>query len=511
MGSGAIERPGSVVPTRDAAREQGSGVGRRLLGETVVYGVALAVSRAAAFALVPVLTRVFSAAEYGTYDLVSALARVLFVPAVLGLDIGVALMLQKRETSGQASAVASCLAAQVVWGGLVTGTALLAAPMLSMALFGDADRTGVVRLAVIYLALMVANNYAIAVVKWKRQPLRYLALTVSTSVLSVGASLVAVLWGGGGVPGALLGLILGNAVCLPLAAVFLKPDLASRIRSADIAEALRLGLPFAAVSASEVITPFLLRLMLVNAAGLAVVGIFGALNTICLALMMINDAFANAWWPFALSPDGRGSVQAASETVMRIYACFLIVMAAVLSLLAEPLVAVLLGGGAYLSAAAAVGPLAFAYWLKSVRQNINVDLVLAERNWARAMLNIATLGGSLALAYPLILWWGVSGAAWGFAGGEALGLAVQTLLMRRAYKLPVETGAPARIALTFLALILIMGALPKASIGLEIIERSVLMILFLAALLLLRVISVLEIANIAALVLRLARLRARPG
>ena len=486
-------------------------LGRRLIGDTVVYGTALAVSRAAAFALLPVFTRVFTVAEYGTYDLAMAFTRALFVPAVLGLDVGVALMLQRRLAGTQGRAVSSCLAAQVTWGALVLGALLPFSGQISEILFGDRDHTGIVWLAVLFLAVLVVNNFATAVLKWKREPLAYLLLTVASSGLATAASLGFVLLGGRGVSGALAGLVVGSAACVPLAIAFLAPHLGRPVSFVDVAEGLKLGLPFAAVSASELIFPFLLRLLLFSVGDLSAVGVFGAANTICLGILLINDAFASAWWPYVLSPDAQGRALDDTARVMRLYAFFLIVLAAALSLLAHPLVTLVLGGGAYGGAAAAVPPLALAYWLKCIRQNVNVGLVLTERNWARAALNIVTLAVALGLAYRLTTRWGVQGAAWGFACGEALGLAFQSALMRRLYKLRTEFRAPALMALGFLALTLIAGVLPSSAIGLQVAERGALMMLFVATLLWLRVAALREVTEVLLLTLRLGRATTRMG
>jgi O-antigen/teichoic acid export membrane protein len=486
-------------------------VGRRLIGDTLIYGIALAVSRAVTFALLPVFTRVFTVAEYGSYDLATSLTRALFVPAVLGIDVGVALMVQQRDSVGQGRAVSSALTAQIAWAGLVTVAALALAPQLSELLFRDLDHASLIRLAVLFLAVLIVNNFAMAVLKWKREPWRYLALAIASSGLAAALSLYFVLVIQGGASGALIGLSLGAGICVPLAIVLLVPHLGGPISSDDMRDALRIGLPFSAVSAGEFVFPFLLRLILSSTAGLAAVGVFGALNTICLGLTMVNDAFASAWWPYMLSTEAHERAQGDTAAVMRLYAFFLIVLAAGLALLARPLVTLLLGGGIYLEAAAVVAPLALAYWTKSIRQNVNVSLVLAKRNWARAALNMLTLAVSLGLALPLTIQWGVEGAAWGFAGGEALGLALQAGFMSRLFALHVEMRAPAIMAIAFLALAAIEVALPVASLAVGTLERAGLLTLFVAVLLLLRVAAPRELGAVARVVLRLARPHAPHG
>ena len=58
-------------------------LGRRLLSDTIVYGLAYAASRGLSFALLPLFTRVFAPTDFGLFDLSMALNRTLLVLAVL--------------------------------------------------------------------------------------------------------------------------------------------------------------------------------------------------------------------------------------------------------------------------------------------------------------------------------------------------------------------------------------------------------------------------------------------
>jgi O-antigen/teichoic acid export membrane protein len=475
-------------------------LGRRLIGDTVVYGIVLAVSRATAFALLPVFTRVFSAAQYGVYDVIMAFNRAMMVPAVLGMDSGIAVLMLDRDGFLRARAVTSCLLVQAVWVVAISLGLMAAAPLLSDWLFGGRAQAYLIRLSAALLIVLVLNYFSINLAKWKRERRRYLFLTAGSIGLSAGTSLVRVLWFDRSVAGALEGLVLGNAVFVPIGLVLMRRHMAPAVALEDIGHSLRLGLPFAATGAAEFIQPFLFRLILIYTAGLEAVGVFGAANTICLGVMLINDAFASAWWPYALSPEGSGRVEAETERVMRLYSVFLLLVVAGLLLSAGPIVAVVLGGGAYSGAAGAVGPIAFAYWLKSVRQNANVGLVVVGRTWVRASLNLATTIIAAVVAYPLAARWGVAGVAWGFGGAEALGLVLQSLVLRRASVLSLDLRAMLIAALLFVLLALLESAIPATSPALEIILRCALGVAFIGALLLFRSIRLSEIAEITAVI-----------
>jgi len=470
----------------------------------MVYGVALAVSRAAAFALLPVFTRVFSTAQYGVYDVAMSLNRALMVPAVLGMDSGIALLLRDRDEIGQARAASSCLLVQTAWVIALALCLAVSAPILADWLFGDRQQAYLIVLSAVLLVTLVLNYFWMNLAKWKRERGRYLLLTAGSIGLSAGVSLTRVLWFDRSVASALEGLVLGNAIFVPMGLLLMRRHLAPAIALDDVRRCLRLGLPFAATGATEFIQPLLIRLVLIYTGGLEAVGVFGAANTICLGVMLINDAFASAWWPYALSADGTGRVEADTARVMRLYSVLLLVVVVALVLAAGPIVSVVLGGGAYLEAAGVVGPIAFAYWLKSVRQNANVGLVVVGRTWVRASLNLATTLIAVAVAYPLGARWGIAGVAWGFGGAEVIGLVLQSAVMRWAAVFSLDLRALLTAALLFVGLALSESAIPATSPLLEIVWRFALGGAFVGALLLSRSIRLSEIAAVLAVVRAMA-------
>ena len=408
-------------------------LGRRLVGDTIVYGLAFALSRALSFALLPILARVFDAGEYGAYDLSIAGSRALLVLSLWGMDTSIGLALQGRDERGQRQATGSFLLVGAAWSALVALVAVLAAPWVSERLFGDPSRRDLVALGAGLAMAQSMSLATVSVVKWKRAPRKYLLLTVgSVGAASALGAATALLRGSDGTAGVLAGLLLGTAAFVPVGLAVCRPFFGGGVSLAQMAAAVRLGLPFVAIVASEyLLFPVLVRLLLVGSTGLAGVGVFGAANTICLAIMMVNDSFASAWWPYAISEEGAARVREDTRRVVRLYAFMLMLPVAAVTLAAEPLVRVLLGNGALVAAAALIGPMALAYWIKGVRQNASVALLASGHIWVRAGLNFTAFAASLAFAYALTPRAGVAGAAWGFAAGEGLGLLIQTVVLRR--------------------------------------------------------------------------------
>jgi O-antigen/teichoic acid export membrane protein len=460
-------------------------VGRRLLSDTIVYGLAYAASRGLSFALLPILTRAFTPADFGLFDLSMSLNRALLVLVVRGMDTGFALLLQGRDDHAQRSAVSSYLLAELFWSGAVAIAAGLAAPLLALPLLGDSSRWNLVLLAAALAVTQVLTHSTLNIAKWKREPGTYLVIAIGSTGFASALSVALVLGFDQRVDGALLGLVIGTALFIPFGVLLCLRHMGRRVSVVDMMSCVRLGLPFMAVASSEFLFPLLVRVTIFNTARIAAVGIFGAASTICLAVMLINEGFASAWWPYALSDEGVRRIQDDTIRVMRLYAGALMLLVVALTLAAEPLVILLLGG-AFRQAAALVGPLALAYWIKSVRQNATVALIAGGRTWMRAALNFVALGAALACAATATVEWGLQGAAWGFAAGEGAGLAFQTAVVRRAYGHRIDVRATTIMTVAFIALVPASDAVTGTSTATTLALRASLGVAFVHALLALR-------------------------
>ncbi len=473
--------------------------GRRLAGDTIVFGLSYAVSRSVSFALLPIYTRFLGAAEYGALDVILSLNRALMVPASLGMDSGLGLALQESPPAEQPRRATSALVAQLAWLASVAVVLLAVAGPLARGVFGADDRVAAIRLGVLLLASQVALNFATGIAKWKREPWRFFALAVGSALASGTGSALAVIALRAGAGGAVTGLLLGTALFVPVGFALVTRHFAAQARVADMKRSFVLGLPFAAAGASELIFPVALRLILLGYGGLEAVGIFAAANTVCLVITVANYAFSGAWYPFALSEQGR-RLRAEWPRVVRLYGLGLIGVAVLLALLAPPLVTIVLGGGVYGRAMPLFAPIALGYWAKAVRQESAVPLVADGLSWAYSAFGWLAVLAALALARLLVGRWGLEGAAWGLFGGEAIAFAAQTILAARRKAVVFAPVSALAMAVCFV-LLAMATALPPHAIGAEIALRILYAALFAAAILVLRAVPLADIRH-AGLLLR---------
>jgi hypothetical protein len=102
------------------------------------------------------------------------------------------------------------------------------------------------------------------------------------------------------------------------------------------------------------------------------------------------------------------------------------------------------------------------------------------------------------LAYLLTIRLGGLGTAWGFAAGETIGLAVQTVVLAGAFGQSLNVRAIVSMAALYLALLLLAQMTHLDNLGATVVFRLALGCGFLAGLVLLRVVRPAELRAIAA-------------
>src|SRR5207248_9525577 len=109
-------------------------------------------------------------------------------------------------------------------------------------------------------------------------------------------------------------------------------------------------------------------------------------------------------------------------------------------------------------------------------------LIAGGKTWIRAALNFVALGIALACAVVSTVAWGLQGTAWGFAAGEALGLAFQTVVVRRAFGRILDVWSTVVMILGFVVLVLVSDSLQATSTTTAVLLRLVLSLVFVGAL-----------------------------
>ena len=262
-----------------------------------IYGVLYILNALTTFLLLPVLTRHLSPEDYGIVAIFNVLVG--FVTPFIGLSLQSAVSSKFyspdcRDIRAYVSAcmsvigVATVIVGAVVWFGRGYIEQLTNFP---------ADWVWAV---VIAAACQSVLAVALVLFQMHGKPIRYGALQILQSLLTIGLSLVFVVVIGLGWKGRVWAQL---AATVPLAGIVLiffafTGWLVRRQSRADMKEALRFGLPLLPHSLASYLTAALDRILLSHMAGVAQTGLYTVGYQIGSVISLSQDAFNQAWVPW---------------------------------------------------------------------------------------------------------------------------------------------------------------------------------------------------------------------
>lgn len=259
----------------------------------IIYGVANVLSAGVPFLLLPVLTRALTPAQYG--EVVSFYMLVAICTSVAGLGLHGAVGVRWLDSSkGDPSRYTGSAVLLV----LVTTAIAAAASAMLAPRFGIELAPGVCALAGVVAGSTTLQGMRFAVWQSCERPLPAVTLQVSSAVLNVSLSLIAVLaltLGGLGriLGGGVAGLIVAGTSVLLL----LREGAATRGSTTDVRALLRFGLPLAPHALAGALLANADRFAIAAQLGAGALGIYGAASQIGMVMGVIADASIKAYTP----------------------------------------------------------------------------------------------------------------------------------------------------------------------------------------------------------------------
>ncbi len=273
-----------------------------LVGSTLVYGLGSVAHRVVTFVLLPVLTRFLRPEEIGASALLDVMAAC--TVALFSLGVGSSLTVVYGDTkagAGKDAAVASALGllGTSVLGLLALG--LAGAPLVSVALFGSGERADLVLLALGTAAAMILQVPLQMRLQLEGRAARSVGLSVATTVLLVGGSLVGVVLLGRGLRGLWEARLAANLLALALLALPLGLGRPFPFRWATAKDLVRFGLPMVPSFAAVFVLLQGNRYVLSWFRDLESVGVYAVGVQLGMALGLAVTPFSTAWTPYFLT------------------------------------------------------------------------------------------------------------------------------------------------------------------------------------------------------------------
>ena len=421
------------------------------IANRALYGVALAISRAAGLLTLPVYARVLGADDFGRYELLTSLLALLFSVLFVGMDFAMAVRYYDASPEARRADAASAFFVTGTLSGACALVIALGAPWLAQLLLHQSSEAPAVIALAVALPFNVLASMQILVLRLQFRPAAFFVTSVpSVAIGSVGGVLL-VLVAHLGLAGAMIGQAITYAMMTIIGAAMTQPT----FRRADFSPRntgamVRLGLPLVPAGVAMWVFALSDRLFVSGMVGFAQLGLYAAAARISSVLALLQAGFQLAWGPLALKWGSEAKRDIRYRHSLLAVAKFGGASVVLVSLLAGPLIKVL-AGDAYADAHRVVWLLGGSVLFNALFYIVTIGLNLSQRSGRLASATAFAAVANTALNLVLIPQLGYLGA--GVATFVAYLVACVSGFILSQRTLPLDLGFSRGIAWAALAVI----------------------------------------------------------
>jgi O-antigen/teichoic acid export membrane protein len=276
----------------------------QLCKDSLIYGIGGIFAKGLSFFLLPVYTRIFSPADYGTIEMLTVISSFLAAILVMGMDSAQSMYFFKVKDEGraaQARLVSAILQWRLIWGGLIVLVATLMSPLFNAWFFQGQLTWEYFAIAFVGALLAQVMSQSAEVMRLLYRPWMYIGITLSQSVLAAVLVLSFVLLFDQGI----LGLFLGAAIASFVVAIFgwfliRKYWQFDRIHWNLWPQLVRFGAPLVPAGMAMYFMNTADRWFVQYYHGSEALGLFAVGAKFALLLALAVETFRQAWWPIAM-------------------------------------------------------------------------------------------------------------------------------------------------------------------------------------------------------------------
>lgn len=297
---------------------------KQLGRDSLIYGLGGVFGRGIGILLMPIYTRIFTPADYGTIEMLNTIAGLLAAVMIMGMDSAQSFFFYEQKVNGQikqAQVVSSIFRWRLIWGAICVVAGMLLAPILNASLFEGRLHWYYFLLAFSSLFFYQIMSQSSELFRLLYQPWSYVLLTITQSVIAAAVVLVAVIKFRLGI----LGFFIGGSMAAALVAclgwwrgrAYLTWDSHWRTWWPRL---LRFGWPLLPSGLAYYVMSMADRWFIQRFNGADELGIYSVAAKLGLAMSFAVETFRQAWWPMAMdamhSDDGPETFRMISRLYM---------------------------------------------------------------------------------------------------------------------------------------------------------------------------------------------------
>ena len=463
---------------------------RSLLSDSAVYGLADIIARFLTIFLVPIYTRLFTPADYGVLSLVNASLTVVAIFVVLGLDNSAHRWYWDTDDDvDRRRTIASWAWCQMAVALVAAVAMLLSANWLARVIVGQERAALYFKLAGVGIPLTVLGKVATTRLRMQRRPWATTFYTLATSITTIVATLVLVVFLRRGLTGVYVAQLIGYIVASIAGALLLKTWISPEyFNLARLREMLRFAIPIIPAGLAYWVVGFADRYFVQAYTNMSEVGLYSVGSSVAAVVAFATGAFQMAWSPFAFSIYKEDHAKQTYANVFLAYLWFTVALSAGVSLFAPEAIR-LLATSRYLGATPVVGILALSYVMIGLTYIASTGLAIAKRSGptGAAMTTAAIL--NIALNFALVPHFGKLGSAIATLISQTVTPIYLFYRSQEIYSIPYRFKAGTAIVVIGLAVMAAGARLEIDSLWLAIAAKLTLMLVFIPLLFVLRLVT----------------------
>ena len=291
--------------------------------DSLVYGIGGVMAKAIGFFLLPVYTRIFTPADYGTIEMLTVLNSLLGAVLVMGMDSAQSFYFFERKKAGanaQARVVTAILQWRISWGSGIVILATLVSPLLNKHFFNGQLSWEYFVIAFVGALFAQIMRQSAEVYRLLYRPWGYITITLGQALTSAAIAITLIVGFGFGIMGFFIGMLSGSVIAAAFGWWRIRRYLDLSGWHTDLwPKVLKFGAPLVPAALAMYILSTADRWFISHFNGPETLGLYAVGAKFAMLITLVVTTFRKAWWPVVMdsiqSPDG----PALLRTMSRLY------------------------------------------------------------------------------------------------------------------------------------------------------------------------------------------------
>lgn len=407
-----------------------------LFKDSIVYGGAMAISRAFSLVTFPIIARRLPVADYGTLDLFLVLSGFLMTSLIFGQDSAVGRFFYEYDDPEERRQVISqSLLIQAVVCIAAMGILFLLSNRLAGYISTAEGSVLYLHIILAQVPFMMAMNFSQNLLKWTFTRWAFLVMSVGYAATQAAILVIAVLLFPLDIETVLFVTLIANVLFGVLGVFFVRQWIVVPRGFNRVSELLRFAVPVGLICLLSAAVPMVERQSIEKLLGADGLGLYAAGAKLAMLLALAIGSFQTAWGPFSVSIHREKDAGETYNLVLGFFCLLVCVLVLMLDMLARPLL-IVLASNRYLNAEVVVFPLAMATAVQSISWITEIGIGLSKRTSMfiyPQILFIAVIAAAMVTLIPTL---GLLGGGLAMMMAQIVRSCTASWLAQRVYPLP---------------------------------------------------------------------------